>query len=80
MKVTVDVSASELSEIRMYTGEKKKGPAIRKMVLDALMLKRREKMVQRFVSGAAGTRLDGIEAARASDRRQSKQLANKWRK
>jgi hypothetical protein len=31
------------------TGERKKGPAIRKLVTDALLLKRREKLAQKFI-------------------------------
>ena len=80
MKVTVDISASELDEIRSYTGESKKGPAIRKMVIDALLLKRREKLSQKFISGAWGVELDGFEAGRAADRETAKIRAGKWEK
>ena len=48
-EVTVDISDSELDEICFFTGEKKKGPAIRKMVIDALMLKRRQQLAQKFL-------------------------------
>ncbi len=68
MKVTVEISESELDEIRRYTGEPKKGPAIRKMVIDALLLKRREKISQKFLSGSWGVELDGFEAGQAADR------------
>jgi hypothetical protein len=54
MKVAVDFSDSEIGEIVLSTGESKKGPAIRKMVLDALMLRRREKFAQNFISGNGG--------------------------
>ena len=44
MKITVEISDSEVKEICRVTGERKKGPAIRKLVTDALMLKRRESL------------------------------------
>lgn len=68
MKITVDISDSELKEICLATGERKKGPAIRKLVVDALMLKRRERLAQKFIDGEWGTELKGFEAARAADR------------
>ncbi|MBC8106933.1 MAG: hypothetical protein H7Z14_10115 [Anaerolineae bacterium] len=80
MKVTVDLSASELDEIRMYTGESKKGPAIRKMVIDALMLKRRARLSQKFIAGSSGVELTGFEAGRARDRQASKRREGQWRK
>jgi hypothetical protein len=40
MKVTVELSDSELKDICRFTGEKKKGPAIRKMAANALKMKR----------------------------------------
>jgi hypothetical protein len=79
MKVTVEISDSELKEICFFTGEKKKGPAIRRMVVDALMLKRREKLAQKFISGEWGTQLAGFEKGRAQDRRASRKRAGAWR-
>ena len=69
MKITVDISDSDLKEICLFTGEKKKGPAIRKMVIDALMLKRREQLAQKFITGECGVELSGYEAGRAADRK-----------
>ena len=80
MKVTVDITASELDEIRSLTGESKKGPAIRKMVIDALMLKRREKLSQKFISGAWGVELEGFEAGRAANRQAATIHSEKWEK
>ena len=50
------------------TGESKKGPAIRKLVADALMLKRREKLAQKFISSEWGVELKTFEAAEVADR------------
>ncbi len=66
MKITVDISDSDIREVCLVTGEKKKGPAIRKLVADALMLKRREKLAQKFIDGEWGVELNGFEAAQAS--------------
>lgn len=61
MKITVELSDSDVKEICQVTGEHKKGPAIRKLVTDALMLKRREKLAQKFISGKYGVELKGLE-------------------
>ena len=66
MKITVDISDSDLKEVCRLTGERKKGPAIRKLVTDALMLKRREKLAQKFIAGEWGVELKGFEEAQAS--------------
>ena len=57
MKSTGDISDAEIKEICRLTGERKKGPAIRKLVTDALMLKRRQQLAQKFISGEWGTEL-----------------------
>ena len=80
MKITVELSDSELKDARRFTGEHKKGPAIRKLVVDALMMKRREEMAQKFISGEAGADLTGFEASRAADRTAAKRRAAKWRR
>ena len=80
MKVTVDIPDSEIKEICFFTGEKKKGPAIRKLVADALMLKRREKLAQKFISGEWGVELKTFEASQAKDQRDAEQQDRAWRK
>jgi hypothetical protein len=79
MKITVEFSDSELREIRRLTGEHKKGPAIRKLVVDALMLKKRAEVANKFITGEYGVELSGFEESRAADRRKSKERANRWR-
>ena len=79
MKITVDLPDSELKEICFFTGEKKKGPAIRKMVTDALMLKRREMLSQKFISGEWGTDLAIFEKGKLRDRQASKKREQAWR-
>ncbi|HZZ80023.1 MAG TPA: hypothetical protein VFE62_16000 [Gemmataceae bacterium] len=80
MKITVELSDSDVKEICRVTGEKKKGPAIRKLVADALMLKRREKIAQKFIDGEWGTELAGFEESQTADKRAEKQAAQRWRK
>jgi hypothetical protein len=69
MRITVELPDSEIKEICRITGESKKGPAIRKLVADALMLKRRQALMQKFISGEWGVELKGFEEARAAERR-----------
>ncbi len=80
MKITVEISDSEIKEICRVTGERKKGPAIRKLVVDALMLKRREKLAQKFIDGEWGVELKGVEAARSAERAAEDQTAERWRR
>ena len=80
MKITVEFSDSEVQEICRYTGERKKGPAIRKLVVDALMLKRREDIAGKFISGKWGTELAGFEEARSADRATAAKRDARWRK
>lgn len=68
MKVTVDLSESELEEVCFLTGEAKKGPAIRRLVQDALMLKRREQIAQKYISGEWGVELTTYEEGRSLDK------------
>jgi hypothetical protein len=78
MKVTVELSESELNDICRVTGERKKGPAIRKLVVDALMMRRREEMAEKFISGDWGVDLAGFEEMRSADRKAAKKRAARW--
>ena len=80
MKVTVELSGSDLKDICRITGERKKGPAIRKLVIDALNLQRRREIDEKFLSGEWGLELKGFEEARAADRAKARDLAARWRK
>lgn len=80
MKITVDISDSDIKEICRVTGEKKKGPAIRKLVADALLLKRREKLAQKYIDGEWGVELKGFEEAQAADRDAGARDGGRWRK
>ncbi len=79
MKITVDISDSDIKEICRVTGESKKGQAICKLVSDALMVKRRQKLAQKFISGDWGVELKGFEAAQAANRKADSHGEERWR-
>jgi hypothetical protein len=58
MKVTVELSETEMAEILNLTGERKKGPAIRRLMEEALQQRRRALIAQRFLSGEWGVQLE----------------------
>jgi hypothetical protein len=68
MKVTVEISDQEIQEVLELTGENKKGPAIRQLLDEALQLRRRAQVAERFISGEWGVALDTFEANRDYDR------------
>jgi hypothetical protein len=80
MKITVEIPDSDIKEICRVTGESKKGPAIRKLVADALMLKRREMLAQKFISNEWGVELKGFEAAQSAEQKADSQSQERWRK
>jgi hypothetical protein len=49
------------------------------LVVDALMMKRREEIAGQFISGKIGVKLTGFEAGRALDRKTAKERGRKWR-
>jgi hypothetical protein len=79
MKITVEFPDSELAEICLVTGESKKGPAIRKLVRDALLMKRRERLAQKFVTGEWGVELQSHEAGATADSEIDRQNEQSWR-
>lgn len=79
MKITVDLPESELREITRITGIAKKGPAIRKLLADTLMLQRRAEISSKFLTNEWSTELQGYEESRATDRRETLTLAESWR-
>ena len=51
MKVTVELSESELKEMQRYENEGRKGPAIRKLALLGLRLQKRRVLGEKILSG-----------------------------
>ena len=79
MKITVELSDSEMKEVCKVTGERKKGPAIRKLVSDALMLRRRERLAQKFIAGEWGVELASFEAGKEAEREAEARRSGAWR-
>ena len=64
MKITVDISETDLREIQRHSGEKKKGPAIQKFIADRLKLARRREITRKFLSGEWSAELPSIDKLR----------------
>ncbi|MCY2966440.1 MAG: hypothetical protein NT069_22880 [Planctomycetota bacterium] len=80
MKITVELSDSEIREICRVTGEKKKGPAIRRLVGDALLRMRRERLAQKFIHAEWGVEFNDMEATDTADRASDQRDAERWRR
>jgi len=75
MKVTVELSDTEMTEILELTGERKKGPAIRRLMEEALQQHRRAQIAQRFLSGEWGVQLESYEADQEHERQRNQEFA-----
>jgi len=74
MKVTVELSDQEMAEVLAFTGDRKKGPAIRQLMEDALQQRRRAQIAQRFLSGEWGVELEGFESEQELERQRAQEL------
>jgi hypothetical protein len=79
MKITVELSENELSEICEITSITKKGPAIRKLLADTLQTQRRARIAGKFLSGQWSAELKDFEVSKAADRSRSQTLSEQWR-
>ena len=75
MKVTVELSDKEMAEILDVTGERKKGPAIRRLMEEALQQRRRAQIAQRFLSGEWGVELESVEDDQERERQRDREVA-----
>jgi hypothetical protein len=75
MKVTVELSETEMAEILNLTGERKKGPAIRRLMEEALQQHRRAQIAQRFLSGEWGVELESFESDQERERQRNQEFA-----
>ena len=64
MKITVELSDNELKDVIKFSGEKKKGPAIRKFIVRELMLKRRREISRKVLHGELKAALTAFEHLR----------------
>ncbi len=67
MKITVDLPESTIRDVCRAAGTRKKGPAVRKLVQEAILLRRRAEVAAKFVSGEWGVDLEGWEEAQRAD-------------
>ena len=75
MKVTVELSDTEMAEILELTGEHKKGPAIRRLIEEALQQHRRAQIAQLFLSGEWGVQLESYETDQERERQRNQEFA-----
>jgi hypothetical protein len=68
MKITVDISDKDLPDILRFSGEKKKGPAIAKLLAESLMLKRRRDLSDKVMAGEWQVAVEAWPASRARER------------
>jgi len=64
-----------MAEILVLTGERKKGPAIRRLMEEALQQRRRAQITQRFLSGEWGVELDTYEADQERERARAQEIS-----
>ncbi len=76
MKVTVELSNQEMAEVLELTGERKKGPAIRRLMEEALQQRRRAQIAQKFLSGEWGVELETYEADEERERLRAQEIAS----
>lgn len=69
MKITVELSDNELNDVMRFSGEKKKGPAIRKFIGTELMLKRRQELTGKVLSGAWDIEMPPWQEARNQEKK-----------
>jgi hypothetical protein len=76
MKVTVELSDQEMAEVLELTGERKKGPAIRRLMEEALQQRRRVQIAQKFLSGEWGVELETYEADQERERQRAQEITS----
>ncbi|MCF8141079.1 MAG: hypothetical protein K9J75_08275 [Cyanobium usitatum Tobar12.5m-G36] len=64
-----------MTEILELTGERKKGPAIRRLMEEALQQRRRAQIAQRFLSGEWGVELESFESDQERERYRNQEFA-----
>jgi len=74
MKITVDIPEKDLKDIMRFTGEKKKGPAIAKLVATSLMLRRRRELSDEVMAGKFR-----VEFPRWEEMREQERMQNPWK-
>ncbi len=68
MKITVDIPENDMKDVLRFSGEKKKGPAIVKLVASQLLLRRRRELSDEVMAGKFRVELPDWEEARQRER------------
>jgi hypothetical protein len=71
MKITVDIPDNDLKDILQFSGEKKKGPAIARLVASQLMLRRRRQLSDDVMAGKFRVALPDWEESRKRERQEN---------
>jgi hypothetical protein len=71
MKITVDIPENDMIDILRFSGERKKGPAIVKLVASQLMLRRRRELADEVMAGKFQIALPDAEKARQREREEN---------
>lgn len=74
MKITVDIPENDMRDILRFTGEKKKGPAIAKLVATTLMLERRREMCDEVMAGKFQVELPDWRERREAGRKHDREV------
>ncbi|MFM7514274.1 MAG: hypothetical protein ACKO3F_13155 [Cyanobium sp.] len=65
-----------MAEVLELTGERKKGPTIRRLMEESLQQRRRAQIAQRFLSGEWGVELETYEADQERERQRDQEIAS----
>ncbi len=71
MKITVDIPENDMKDVLRFSGEKKKGPAIVKLVASQLMLRRRREQSDEVMAGKFRVALPDWEETRKREREEN---------
>jgi hypothetical protein len=71
MKITVEIPEKDMKDILRFSGEKKKGPAIVKLVASQLMLRRRRELSDEVMAGKFRVALPDWEESRQNEREEN---------
>jgi len=71
MKITVEIPENDMKDILRFSGEKKKGPAIVKLVASQLQLRRRRELSDEVMAGRFRVPLPDWEESRKREREEN---------
>jgi hypothetical protein len=64
MKITVELSDNDMKDVIRFSGERKKGTAIRKFITTELRLKRRREISRQVLAGKWSAEIPSVEELR----------------